>query len=135
MKRIVFDSYALLALFKKEPGYGLIRDTLVKMANDQCDGFISAITIAEIYYMVLKESNMKNADTAIRAIKEMPIEVIEPDLKLCLDAANIRSRYPLSYADAFAAALTINKKAVLITGLEQFNLLSGESNFKMKYLN
>ena len=30
MKKIVFDSYALIALFRQEPGYEMVRDLLVK---------------------------------------------------------------------------------------------------------
>jgi predicted nucleic acid-binding protein len=135
MKKIVFDSYALIALFKQEPGHELVRDLLVKMANDESEGYITAINVGEIYYMISRKSNSKNAEGAIAAIKQMPIQIIEPDLKMCLDAAAIKAKHSLSYADAFAAALTINKKAVLITGDEEFESLIGETGFKVKYIN
>ena len=134
MKKIVFDSYALIALFRQEPGYELVRDLLVKMANDESEGFITAINVGEVYYMISRKSNTKSADTAIAAIKQMPLHIIEPDLKMCLDAAAIKAKYSLSYADAFAAALTISKKAVLLTGDKEFESLIGETGFKMKYI-
>lgn len=49
-------------------------------------------------------------------------------------AANIKALYNLSYADAFAAALAINKKATLTTGDDEFDELKKETNFKVKYL-
>ena len=134
MKKIVFDSYALIALFRQEPGYELVRDLLVKMANDESEGYITAINLGEVYYMISRKSNTKNAEAAITAIKQMPIHIIEPDLKMCLDAAAIKAKHSLSYADAFAAVLTINRKAVLITGDDEFKSLVGETNFKVKYL-
>ena len=134
MKKIVFDSYALIALFRQEPGYELVRDLLVKMANDESEGYITAINLGEVYYMVSRKSNTKNAEAAITAIRQMPIHIVEPDLKMCLDAAAIKAKHSLSYADAFAAILTINRKAVLITGDDEFESLVGETNFKVKYL-
>ena len=134
MKKIVFDSFALIALFRQEPGYELVRDLLVKMANDESEGYITAINLGEVYYMISRKSNTKNAETAITAIKQMPIHIVEPDLKMCLDAAAIKAKHSLSYADAFAAVLTINRKAVLITGDDEFESLVGETNFKVKYL-
>jgi ribonuclease VapC len=134
MKRIVFDSYALIALFRQETGYEFVRELLVKMANDEIEGFISAVNVGEIYYMISRKSNSKNADAAVAAVKQMPLEIIDADLKLCMEAAGIKAKHSLSYADAFAAAVTINKKAVLITGDEEFESLSGEANFKVKYM-
>ena len=134
MKKIVFDSYVLIALFRQEPGHELVRDLLVKMANDESEGYISAINVGEIYYMIRRKSNAKNAETAIAAIKQMPIQILEPDLKMCLDTAAIKAKHSLSYADAFAAALTINKRAILITGDYEFESLVGEAGFKVKYI-
>ena len=134
MKTVVFDSYALIALFRQEAGHELVRDLLVKMADDETQGYISAINVGEIYYMITRKSNARNAETAIAAVRQMPIDIIEPDLKMCLEAAGIKAKYSLSYADAFAAALTINKKAVLVTGDDEFESLRNETNFKVKYL-
>ncbi len=134
MKKIVFDSYALIALFRQEEGHELVRDLLVKMANDESEGYITAVNVGEIYYMISRKSNTKNAETAIAAVRQMPIHIVDADLKLCMEAAAIKAKYSLSYADAFAAALAINKKAVLITGDKEFEALIGEVNFKVKYM-
>src|SRR5258705_13509532 len=134
MKRIVFDSFALIAFFRKEPGYELVRDMLVKISNDETEGYITTINIGEIYYMICRKSNAKNAEEAIHALLHFPVHIIEADLKLTLEAAKLKAKYSISYADAFAAALAINKKATLITGDDEFEALAGETNFKVKYL-
>lgn len=134
MKKIVFDSYALIALFRQETGYEVVRNLLVKIANDECEGFITAVNVGEIYYMISRKSNTKHAESALAALQQMPIAIIEPDLTLCIEAATIKSKHTLSYADAFAAALTITKKAVLITGDSEFETLNGMTGFKVKYL-
>ena len=86
MKRVVFDSYALIALFRQETGHEFVRDLLVKMANDEIEGFISAVNVGEIYYMISRKSNSKNAEAAIAAVKQMPLVIIDADLKLCMEA-------------------------------------------------
>jgi predicted nucleic acid-binding protein len=134
MKKVVFDSYALIAFFRQEPGYEMVRDLLVKIANDESEGFITTVNIGEIYYMISRKSNQKNAEAAVEAVLQFPLHIVEADLKLTLEAAKIKARHSLSYADAFAAALTINRKAVLITGDDEFDALVGETNFKVKYL-
>lgn len=134
MKKIVFDSYALIALFRQEPGHELVRDLLVTMANDETEGFITAVNVGEIYYMISRKSNPKSAEAAIAAVKQMPLHIVDADLKLCMEAAAIKAKYSLSYADAFAAALTIHMKAVLVTGDDEFESLKSVAGFKVKYV-
>src|SRR6266516_1496275 len=100
MKRIVFDSFALIAFFRKEQGYELVRDLLVKVSNDESEGYITTINIGEIYYMICRKSNVKNAEEAIHALLHFPINIIEADLKLTLEAAKFKAKYSISYADA-----------------------------------
>jgi predicted nucleic acid-binding protein len=134
MKNIVFDSYALIALFRQEPGYELVRELLVKIAAGEAEGYITTINIGEVYYMICRKSSQKNAEVALDALLKFPLQIIEADLKLTLEAAKLKAKYPLSYADAFAAALTILKKATLITGDDEFESLKNEPGFKVKYL-
>ena len=132
MKRLVFDSYAFIAFFRQERGYELVRDLLVKMANNESEGYITTVNIGEVYYMIARKSNQKAAETALDALLKFPLHIVEADLKLSLEAAKLKAKYSLSYADAFAAALTIQKKAVLITGDDEFNALLKETNFKVQ---
>src|SRR6266498_6086211 len=125
MKRIVFDSFALIAFFRKETGYEIVRDFLVKISNDEAEGYITTVNIGEVYYMICRKSNSKNAEEAIHALLHFPLQIIEADLKLTLEAAKLKAKYSFSFADAFAAALTINKKATLITGDDEFDTLVG----------
>ena len=134
MKHIVFDSFAFIALFRNEPGRDFVKDLLVKMSNDEIEGYITTINIGEIYYMICRKSNAKAADIAMEALKQFPLHIVDADLKLTIEAAVIKANHSMSYADAFAAALTINKKATLITGDREFESLVGEVNFKVKYL-
>ena len=81
--------------------------------------------------MISRKSNSKKAD---EAILQLPLTIVNADLSLTLEAANLKSGYKLSYADAFAAALTIFKKAILITGDMEFNNFKKEKNFDVQFI-
>lgn len=134
MKKYVFDSYPFIALFRQETGFEIVRDVLVKLSKAELEGYTTAINLVEVYYMISRKSNSKQADSAVAAILEMPVLIVEPDLKMCLDAAKLKSRYSLSFADAFAAALTIDKQGILLTGDDEFKSLNKEPGFKVHYL-
>lgn len=134
MKKVVFDSYALIAFFRQEEGYEAIRELLVKMSAGETEGFITTVNVGEVYYMISRKSGPKNAATALDALLKFPLQIVDADLKLTLEAAALKAKYALSYADAFAAALTIAKKVTLITGDAEFERLKTEAGFKVKYL-
>jgi uncharacterized protein len=134
MKKIVFDSYALISFFRKELTYTTVRDLLVKIANNESEAFISSVNVGEIYYMLVRKGNAKIADAAIASLKQFPLTFIDPDFNMCLEAAALKAKFSFSYADAFAAALTISKKATLVTGDREFDVLIGERGFKVRYL-
>ena len=134
MKKIVFDTHALMTFFRKEPNYRVIRDLLVQVANNELEAFMSSVNVGEIYYMMARKSNSKTADEAVKALRYFPIHFVDADLTHCVEAAALKAKYKFSYADAFAAALTIKRKATLITGDNEFNALSKEPGFKVKYL-
>lgn len=134
MKHVVFDSYALIALFRKEDGFEFVRDVLIKLSGGELKGSISVINVGEIYYMVSRKSNVKKAELAISALLQFPIEIIDAGFDLTLEAAKLKSRYKLSYADAFAAAISISRKATLITGDKEFNNLKAEKGFLVHFI-
>ncbi len=134
MKHYVFDSYALIAFFRKEKNWELIQELLIKMSNDEIIGWITTVNVGEIYYMISRKSNAKQAELAIDALLHFPINLVEADLKLALQAAKLKATYKLSYADAFAAALTISKKAVLLTGDQEFLNLKDEKDFMVQFI-
>ena len=134
MKHIVFDSYAFIALFLGEKGSETVRDLLVQISKEELTGSISVINIGEIFYMISRKSTAKKADEAIEAIMQFPVTIVNADLKLTLEAAGLKARHKLSYADAFAAALSISQKATLVTGDPEFKNLKKEKNFSVQFI-
>ncbi|MDZ7763534.1 MAG: type II toxin-antitoxin system VapC family toxin [Melioribacteraceae bacterium] len=82
---------------------------------------MSVINWGEVYYIVLREQGKQAAELYLKAIDRYPIEILDADKEITLEASKIKSAHKLSYADAFAAGLTKLKKAKLITGTKSLN--------------
>lgn len=134
MAHFVLDSYALLAFFRNEKGSEKVEQLLNEAAVDKHELYLTCINAGEVYYMSSRKDGTAKAEFAWKAMLQFPIHIIDADLEFTLTAAKLKAKYSISYADAFAAALTIKRKATLITGDDEFDALSGESGFKVKYL-
>lgn len=134
MTAFVLDSFALLAYFRNEMGTETVAQLLNEAASDKNQLFITNINAGEVYYIAYRKNGLQKAELVWKAIQEFPITITEANMALTYKAANLKARYRLSYADAFAAALTILKNATLITGDAEFNNLKGEENFKVQFL-
>jgi predicted nucleic acid-binding protein len=102
MKNIVFDSFALIAHFKKEKGHEDVSLLLSEIAEGSKEGFISLINVGEVYYILHRTYGIKVAEQSIDVIHRMPVQIVAPDLELTLAAAVIKATHKMSYANAFA---------------------------------
>ncbi len=132
MKKVVFDSYALLALFRGESGKDEVAKLLTAAADGATQIFVTVINIGEVYYISSRKDGKEKAEDVLLATLSFPMEFVEADWELTMDAARLKAKYIMSYADAFAAALSRKKKAVLITGDHEFKSL--EKEIKIKFL-
>ena len=132
MKRYVLDSYSLLAYAEDEKGADAVEDILTKALDNQAEIFLSVINWGEMYYIALREGGKERAELYRETFARYPIAIVEANKELTLQAAHFKANYKISYADAFAAALAKNKKAVLVTGDKEFKSL--ESEIKINWL-
>jgi len=116
----VLDSYALLAFFQAEPGGVKVKDLLKEAEMGDAVLFLSPLNLGEIYYTVARKLGMQIAERIIEDIRRLPISVVDATWERILDAARIKAKYPLSYADAFAAALAHEINATMVTGEPEF---------------
>jgi len=120
----VLDSYALLAFFNNEKGVEIVRGLLLDAAKNKLLLYLLNINLGEITYIVERELGINSVQLALSRIKEMPVEIVYADMDITLKAAHIKANYPISYADAFAAALALSRSSVLITGDKDFSKLN-----------
>ena len=133
MAKFVLDSYALLAFFRDEPGADSVEKLLNEAAEDKHELYITVVNAGEVYYMSCRKDGVSKANQDWDAMRKFPLHFVEVNLDLTLATAKIKASYKLSYADAFAAALTIQKKATLVTGDDEYDNID-EAGFKVKYL-
>ncbi len=114
MAKYVLDSYALLAFFRDEPGADTVEKLLNEAAEDKHELYITSVNAGEVYYMSYRKDSAAKANQVWDAMKKFPLHFFDADMELSLAAAKIKANHKLSYADAFAAALTINKKGIKI---------------------
>jgi len=134
MAHFVLDSYAMLAYFRNEDGGEKVEQLLNEAVADKHELYMTCINAGEVYYMASRKDGLDKAEIVWKALQQFPIHIIEVDLAFTFKAAKIKAVNKLSYADAFAAVLTIIKKATLITGDREFDNLLKETGFKVKYI-
>jgi predicted nucleic acid-binding protein len=134
MAHFVLDSYALLAYFRNEAGGEKVEQLLNDAVADKHELHMTCINAGEVFYMAHRKDGADKANLVWKALQQFPIHITEVDMAFTFKAASLKAKYKFSYADAFAAALTISKKATLITGDKEFEAVVGEANFKVKYL-
>ena len=59
-------------------------------------------------------------------VRTCGIEFVDADWPLAHDAGSFKSKYKMSYADCFAAALAKQKRAMLLTGDPEFKQVESQ---------
>ena len=133
--RFVLDSYALIGYLENEPFADRIQHCLTQAKTGTVRLYSHAIQIGEVYYITLREQGRSVANLAYARIKAFPIKVIDHiDEQLLLAAAGLKAGYPISYADAFAAALATIYNCPLLTGDPEFKPLETERLVQIEWL-
>jgi ribonuclease VapC len=116
----VLDSYALLAHFEDESGGERVRVLLRAAQAGKARLFLSIVNLGEVYYNTLRERGPKPAEEAWFITTELPIEIVDADKEITLEAAKLKGTHAVAYADCFAAALGVREKARVVTGDPEF---------------
>lgn len=126
MKPVVLDSYALIAYLNKESGYNKVAEIFEQCVKKDEYALMCVVNIGEVYYHTLRIGGEKKGKFFLEILKALPIEFVEANINLTLQAAEYKAFNKMSYADAYAAALAKIKKASLVTGDKEFKVLENE---------
>ena len=122
----VLNSYSLLAYIEGEAGAEQMIE-IFRVARDSGRSlFLSVVNWGEVYYITMREAGHERADEVAHLISTLPIQIVPADLDLTRQAAELKSKHRMSYADCFAAALARQRKAALVTGDRDFRQVEGE---------
>ena len=126
MKKYVIDSFAMIAFFEDEPGADRVALILKSLIDRKAKAYMSVINWGEIYYNTMREQGVETAEKVIGQLKQYPIELVDADQNLTYEAAKLKGRYKIAYADCFAAALSRRLNAIVVTGDSEFKKLGDE---------
>ena len=117
MTASVLDSWAIIGWLQgEEPARTKVRELLEQASRGAAKVSISLINVGEVFYLIAKRYGAAAAERFLADLAMMPIQALLPDRKLILGAARLKSRHPISYADAFAAETAREQNAILVTG-------------------
>ena len=119
----VFDSFAILALLDGEPAADEVAGLL---ATDGAYLLMTYVNLGEVLYTVMRERSDDQADVTLLALEATNLTFVPADRTLTLEAAHLKARHRISYADAYCAALARLTGFALVTGDPEFRQLEGE---------
>lgn len=108
---VVLDSWAALRYLEGAGDAAVEVDELLDGARP----LMSWINLGEVHYVLRRLHGEDDALETVRDLRDA-VHARLPDERIVLDAARIKADRPMSYADAFAAALAVAQDAVLWTG-------------------
>jgi ribonuclease VapC len=120
MKRILFDSHALLKFSQDEEGADKVEQFLLYSLNRKLKAYLSEINLGEIYYISIRRLGLESAKLYLEQLLDLPIDIVSPSSEIIRGAAEIKAQYAISYADCFAAATALKYSASIITGDPEF---------------
>jgi ribonuclease VapC len=123
---VVFDSHALLKLLRDEPGAEEVEKILTEAARRDEPAQMTEVNYAEVQYIVRRKDGDAAWQTIARELVAVPIEFHVADRALADSASDFKTRFKISLAGAFAAALAKEKNAELVTSDPEFKPLEKE---------
>jgi ribonuclease VapC len=131
----VLDSFALIGFLENEKFASRVEGLLKQARRGKNVVFLHALHLGEVYYIILREQGENIANLAYARIRSFPVRYIDAiDDELLRKAATLKANYPISYADAFAAAMAMIHKSSLLTGDPEFKKLEKKESISIEWL-
>lgn len=74
------------------------------------------MNVGEVFSLTSRKLGALPAEEFHSRLPSLPVRLLLPDDAEVIQAAKLKARYRISYADAFAAALAMRENAALVTG-------------------
>ena len=126
MPDLVLDAWAIMAWLKgQQPAAERVRLLLDAADRRERGLIINIINLGEIFYISVKARDVDYGERVLRNLRSRVSTIAASD-QLVMQAAHLKARYAISYADAFAAATAMNRGLPLVTGDPELLALAGE---------
>ncbi|MGH7926371.1 MAG: type II toxin-antitoxin system VapC family toxin [Candidatus Binatia bacterium] len=119
-EKLVLDSFALVSLFHREPGWEIVQKALYDQDKAHTRAVFNWINWGEFYYIVKRRVGAAKTTDALNLLEQLPIEIFPVDQPLVRAAAEIKSEHAVSYADAFCVATAQRLDGTVLTNDLEF---------------
>lgn len=114
----VVDSYALLTYLNEERGYEKVKSLL---SSEKTVLLMNEINVGETFYVIARNRGFEKAEYFITTIlNSLPLRTVANTLADVLEAARIKARHAIAYADCFVVATALREGASVVTGDPEF---------------
>lgn len=131
-EKLVLDSFALLSLYHREPGWRVVQKALYDQDKARTRAVLNWINWGEFFYIVKRRVGSAKTTDALHLLEQLPIDLYPIDQPLVRAAAEIKSEHALSYADAFCVATAQRLDATVLTNDPEYECV--ESLIKIRWL-
>lgn len=120
--KYLFDTKALIAFFNDEEGAELVEKLLREVDTGKAEGFISSITLTEIYYLYSRRLGEEVARKRVEQIRFSNLRIVPIDEDVALKAGEYKVK-AVPIADALIAASAYSVGAKVVTDDKHFEEL------------
>jgi PIN domain nuclease of toxin-antitoxin system len=131
MSRLVLDSYALLAAWRREEGAIEVYRLLMAQEHNR---WMSVVNLGEVFYKIARAEGVPRAEDAMTWVGMLPLQLVDVNRAMASAAAMIKTDYTLAYAVCFAAALARHVSASVVTGDTEFEQLEENGVVTIEWL-
>lgn len=119
MKLYVLDANAVMRYLSGGLGEEKVAALIQRAAKGEARLLISVINWGEALYSLAKMAGLSKAKADLKALSVL-VESVAADVAQAEEAATLKFRYKLGYADTYAAALALRNGATLVTADPDF---------------
>jgi ribonuclease VapC len=125
-----------MAWLQGESAAPQVREWFAKAEQKDVEVFVSIVNLGEVYYRMQKLGRGEEAVDLVQDIRSgvIPIKTASATDRRVWAAARLKARYPIAYADGFAAALAQEMRSPLLTGDRDFELLAKDGAIEIRWL-
>lgn len=113
---LVFDTEPLLAYLWDEDGSDVVEKRLEQVKNG-VQGYLSSVTLSEVYYNVANSSTVQSAKNAIQTLKNHGFEIIDSGTTW-QHAGWFKHKYGPALGDSYALGTAAEVDGTLIVGAD-----------------
>jgi ribonuclease VapC len=110
----VLDTSAWLTLIEDEAGAETVQELLEKARAGEVVVYVSFMSFMEVYYVTLQERGQAEAQERVELMAALPVLRVESSEALGMQAGGLKAEHSLSVADAWIAALALERGATLV---------------------